>query len=66
MSCRGADLYAEDQSFCTPVLIAAASKSVESFHYLMKFMDLNDDQKNPVFKTLHVKLHRAEILHVSY
>jgi len=62
--CSGANVYAEDQNWCTPVLIAAANKNIKAFRYLMKFMDLQDDQKNPVFRTLHVKLHQAEILQV--
>ena len=31
----------------------------------MKLMDLKDDQKNPIFKVLQVKEHKAEILKVS-
>ena len=65
-SCSGANVYAEDRSLCTPVLIAAASKNNEAFQCLMTFMDLQDDQKNPVFKALNVTQHRIEIFQVSY
>ena len=50
---------------CTPVLTAAANKKVEAFYCLMKLMDLNDDQKNPIFQVLQVKKHQAETLKVS-
>ena len=64
-SCSGANVYAEDHSLCTPVLIAAAGKNNEAFQCLMKSMDLQDEKKNPVFKTLTVTLNRIEILRVS-
>ena len=39
-SYSGANIYAEDQSLCTPVLTAAAYNKVEAFHCLMQFIDL--------------------------
>ena len=60
-----ANVYAEDCNRCTPVLIAAAGKNNQAFQCLMKFMDLQDKKKNPVFKALNVTLNRIEILHVS-
>ena len=65
VSYSGANVYAEDHSLCTPVLIAAAGRNNEAFHHLMKFMDLQDEKKNPVFKALNVTLNRIEILRVS-
>ena len=64
-SYSGADIYAKDQSLCTPVLTAAAHNRKEAFHCLMKLMDLNDHLRNPIFQVLHVKKHRAETLKVS-
>ena len=65
LSYRKASIYAKDQTLCTPVLTAAANKKVEAFHCLMEFINLKDDQRNPVFQVLHVKKHRVETLEVS-
>ena len=64
-TCSKANIYAQDETLCTPVLTAAASKKVEAFHCLMKLMDLKDDLRNPIFQVLHVKKHQAETLKVS-
>ena len=50
---------------CTPVLIAAAFNRVDAFRCLLSFMDLKNAEKNPIFKALHVKMYRADILNVS-
>ena len=63
--CSGADVYAEDKMLCSPVLIAAAFSRVNAFRHLLSFMDLNNAEKNPIFKALHVKMYRADILNVS-
>lgn len=64
-SYSGANIYTEDQTLCTPVLTAAAHKKINAFHCLMSFVDLKDEQKNPLFKVLHVKVHQVETLKVS-
>ena len=61
----GANIHAEDQTLCTPVLTAAVNKKVEAFHCLMKLMDLKDDRRNPIFQVLQVKKHQVETLEVS-
>ena len=64
-SCSEANIYAEDETLCTPVLTAAASMKVEAFHCLMNLMDLKDDLRNPIFQVLQVKKHQTETLKVS-
>lgn len=61
----GADVYAEDYMLCTPVLIAAAFNKVNAFRCLLRLMELKNAEKNPIFRALHVKMYRAEILSVS-
>jgi len=61
----GADVYAEDYMLCTPVLLAAAFNKVNAFHCLLRLMEFKNAEKNPMFRALHVKMYRAEILSVS-
>ena len=61
----GANIHAEDQTLCTPVLTAAVNNKVEAFHCLMELVDLKNDQRNPIFQVLQVKKHRVETLEVS-
>ena len=57
---RDADLHAEDDYRCTPVVLAAEAGSRESdgqaFESLMKSIgdDINDVNKNPLFQALKV------------
>ena len=59
-----ADLYAEDHNSHTPILTSAVQKQVTAFQHFMKYVDLKDSERNPIFKTLCVKWKQTEILEV--
>ena len=68
---RDADLHAEDDYRCTPVVLAAEAGSRESdgqaFEFLMKFIgyDIHDVNKNPLFQALKVGDKALQAVRVS-
>ena len=59
-----ANLHDEDHNFHTPIMTSAVQKQVTAFQHFMKYVDLKDSERNPIFKTLCVKWKQAEILEV--
>ena len=47
-----ADLYAKDCNSHTPIMTSAVQKQVTAFQHFMKYVDMNNSKKNPIFTTL--------------
>ena len=60
-----ASIYAEDDNLHTPILMSAAHKQTTAFRCFMVDANLQDAEKNPVFKTLRIKWKQLEILQVT-
>ena len=60
-----ASIYAEDDNLHTPILMSAAHRQTTAFRCFMVYANLQDTEKNPVFKTLCIERKQLEILQVT-
>ena len=62
----GANIYyTEDHNLHTPILMSAAHSQTTAFQSFMVYADMQDAEKNPVFKTLCIKWKQLKILEVT-
>ena len=60
-----ADLYAKDNSLCTPIHIAAMHQYTDAYHDLMKHIH-DDERASIIFLAFEVKCNRNIILEVRH